>query len=162
MILQNYGILFCKLSTWGVMDCDVLLFLLQFHTSGSLFVKAFVSSRMSTSGWLATVRMSPYGLINGAWASWQWCSSFSGWSYSRDWEFSVLRAPIPQHIKDVISAYPISHFCSGVDNLIWDPAPNGEFSSKYAYHWLFHNTSFTLSILQLWKLGAPEKMKYFM
>jgi len=80
------------------------------------------------------------------------CSSFSGWSYSRDWEFSVLRTPI-------------SHFCSGVDNLIWDPALNGEFSSKSAYHnWLFHNTRFTIAAtnnIRLWKLRVPEKKKYF-
>jgi len=60
------------------MDCVILLFLLQFHTSGSLFLKAFISLRTRTSGWLAIGSMSPYGLINGAWMLClsKWCLSF--------------------------------------------------------------------------------------
>ena len=79
------------------------------------------------------------------------------------WDWEKLTFELPDEVKGLISAVPISFLGGGLDKLAWAGSPNGSFTVKSAYGLAVKSSNATVFLASwVWKADVLPKVRMFL
>ena len=79
------------------------------------------------------------------------------------WDWEKLTFELPDEVKGLICAIPISTLGGGLDKLAWSGSPNGSFDVKSAYGIAMKSSNATVfSVSWIWKIDLLPKVRLFL